>query len=254
MAMTKSHSKKLSRSSLEATARTYQSMREGLSKQAADIKKSIVLKDFWSAVTHMMGIVMTASIAPFMLFRAAGNARPIPALLSAGIYLFSMLLLYTASTVYHSLDLGFTGNTRLKRFDHLSIFALIAGSYTPLCVLALPQPLGYRLLAVVWSIALLGMGLKLFWIYCPKWVSSVLYIAMGWVCAFALPSITKVLSTVDFLLLLFGGLSFTVGGIIYGIKWHSFDAGHPNFGTHEIFHLFVLLGSILQFICFYHIF
>lgn len=217
-------------------------------------RPAVPLKDFWSAVTHMMGIVMTATAAPFMLFKAAAHEQKLLALLSAGIYLFSMLLLYSASTIYHSLDLGFAGNTRLKRFDHLSIFALIAGSYTPLCVLSLPQPLGWRLLAIVWSIALVGMILKLFWVYCPKWVSSVLYIAMGWACAFALPSILRVLSRADFLLLLLGGLSFTIGGVIYGIKWKRFDAKHPHFGTHEIFHVFVLIGSILQFICFYHIF
>lgn len=228
-------------------------------KQSASLvqnppRPSVPLKDFWSAVTHMMGIVMTATAAPFMLFKAAGHEQKYIALLSAGIYLFAMLLLYSASTIYHSLDLGLVGNTRLKRFDHMSIFVLIAGSYTPLCVLSLPQPLGFRLLAVVWAIALIGMILKLFWIYCPKWVSSVLYIAMGWVCAFALPSILTVLSQVDFLLLLLGGLSFTIGGIIYGIKWRGFDARHSRFGTHEIFHVFVLIGSILQFICFYHIF
>lgn len=99
------------------------------------------------------------------------------------------------------------------------------------------------MLAIVWGIALLGCTLKLFWVYCPKWVSSILYISMGWLCIFSLPQLLDTLSASQFAWLLAGGIVYTIGGVIYALKLSLFNHHHPAFGSHEIFHLFVMGGS-----------
>ncbi len=159
-----------------------------------------------------------------------------------------MFLLYLASTVYHSLDINEDVNRRLRKIDHIMIFLLIAGSYTPVCLIALKGTTGKLLCSLVWGIAILGILLKSLWITCPKWFSSVLYIAMGWLCILAFPQIYHALSLPAFLWLLAGGIIYTIGGVIYALKVPIFDARHKNFGSHEIFHLFVMGGSACHFI------
>ena len=130
----------------------------------------------------------------------------------------------------------------------MMIFVLIAGSYTPVCLLILDHELGYPLLVAVWGIAIFGMLIKLFWVTCPKWFSSVIYIAMGWVCVFVFGELLATLPTAAFLWLLAGGLLYTAGGIIYAFKFSLFNSKHKYFGSHEIFHVFVMAGSICHFI------
>jgi len=132
------------------------------------------------------------------------------------------------------------------------IFVLIAGSYTPVCMLILEHELGYPLLAAVWGIALLGIVIKFFWVTCPKWFSSMLYIAMGWVCVFVFGELLETLPRPAFLWLLAGGLVYTAGGIIYALKCPIFNGKHKWFGSHEIFHVFVMVGSICHFVFMYN--
>jgi len=131
------------------------------------------------------------------------------------------------------------------------IFVLIAGSYTPVCLIVLGGKIGYTLLAVVWGIALAGMLIKALWITCPKWFSSVIYIAMGWVCVAVFGQLLSTLPREAFLWLLGGGVIYTIGGVIYALKLPIFNAKHVNFGSHEVFHLFVMGGSICHFIFMY---
>ena len=138
-----------------------------------------------------------------------------------------------------------------RKIDHMMIFVLIAGSYTPVCLIVLGGRIGYILLATVWGIALAGILIKALWITCPKWFSSVIYIAMGWVVVFVFGRIVSTLPTAAFLWLLAGGIIYTVGGIIYALKLPFFNSRHANFGSHEIFHLFVMGGSICHFIFMY---
>lgn len=135
-----------------------------------------------------------------------------------------------------------------RKLDHMMIFVLIAGSYTPVCLVVLGGRLGYTLLAVVWGVAILGMAVKAFWITCPKWFSSVIYIAMGWICLAVFGQLWNTLPRAAFLWLLAGGLIYTAGGVIYALKLPLFNAKHKYFGSHEIFHLFVMGGSICHFI------
>ena len=133
----------------------------------------------------------------------------------------------------------------------MMIFVLIAGSYTPVCVLVLGGRQGYTLLAVVWSIAIAGILVKALWITCPKWFSSVIYIAMGWVCVAVFGTLLRMLPAQAFLWLLAGGIIYTIGGVIYALKLPLFNQHHKYFGSHEIFHLFVMAGSICHFIFMY---
>jgi hemolysin III len=133
----------------------------------------------------------------------------------------------------------------------MMIFVLIAGSYTPICLLVLKGAVGKGLCALVWGIALVGIIIKMFFVYCPKWVSSVLYIGMGWTCVLAFGQILNALTPAAFAWLLAGGVVYTVGGVIYALKLPIFNGKHKNFGSHEIFHLFVMGGSACHYIVMY---
>ena len=211
---------------------------------------NVRIKDPGSAITHFIGMMMAMFASTPLLIKAARQPDKIH-LLSLGIFIGSMILLYAASTLYHTLDLSQKANKMLKKIDHMMIFILIAGSYTPICMIALPQPLGMQLLALVWGIALVGIVVKMFWVTCPKWFSSVLYISMGWTCVLAFTRLINSLSGAAFAWLLAGGIIYTIGGVIYALKLPIFNAKHKFFGSHEIFHLFVMAGSICHFIVMY---
>lgn len=212
------------------------------------IKKHV--KDPGSAITHFIGMLMAVFAAVPLIIKATHEPSPIY-VVSIAIYAASLILLYAASTTYHTFDRSEKVNTILKKIDHMMISVLIAGSYTPICLLVLGGRLGIILLAIVWSIAIAGILIKAFWVYCPKWVSSVLYIGMGWTCILAFTQLLNSMSPAAFGWLLAGGLIYTVGGIIYALKLPIFNMKHKDFGSHEIFHLFVMGGSICHFVVMY---
>lgn len=214
------------------------------------MSKKQLLKDPGSAITHFIGMLMAILAAIPLLIRAANEPGSIY-LISLTIYAVSLILLYGASTTYHTFDFSEKVNTILKKVDHMMIFILIAGSYTPICLLVLNDKTGDLLLALVWGIAIAGILIKAFWVFCPKWVSSVLYIGMGWICVLAFTQLLNNMSRPAFLWLLAGGIIYTIGGIIYALKLPVFDNKHKNFGSHEIFHLFVMAGSACHFILMY---
>lgn len=208
------------------------------------------LKDPGSSITHFIGMLMAIFSAIPLLIKASTNPDSLH-IITLGIFILSMILLYGASTIYHALDLSPEANKRLRKIDHMMIFVLIAGTYTPICVIALGGKIGYGLLALVWGIAIFGILVKALWITCPKWFSSALYIAMGWICVLAFTQILNSLPTAAFVWLLAGGVIYTIGGIIYALKLPIFNSKHKNFGSHEIFHLFVMAGSVCHFIMMY---
>jgi hemolysin III len=209
------------------------------------------IKDPGSAITHFIGMVM-AIIGTAPLIMKATHSGDIIHVVSLSIFIISMILLYGASTAYHTFDISDEFNKVLKKLDHCMIFILIAGSYTPLCLIVLHGKTGYMLLSLVWGIAFCGIIFKLCWVTCPKWISSVLYIAMGWVCVLAFPQILNALSKEAFMWLLSGGIIYTIGGVIYALKLPIFNSIHKNFGSHEIFHLFVMGGSLCHYIMMYN--
>ncbi|MGI6070976.1 MAG: PAQR family membrane homeostasis protein TrhA [Blautia sp.] len=211
---------------------------------------TLKLKDPGSAITHGIAFVLAAAGAIPLLIRTARHSDYLH-ITTLTVFILTMMMLYAASTIYHSVDSTEKVNRRLRKMDHMMIFIMIAGSYTPICLIALHNRLGYALCIGVWSVAILGIVLKAFWITCPKWVSSVLYIGMGWLCVLAFIPIFHSLPKAGFGWLLAGGIIYTIGGIIYGLKLPVFDSKHKNFGSHEIFHVFIMLGSMCHFILMY---
>lgn len=208
------------------------------------------IKDPGSAITHFIGMLMACFAALPLLIKAATNPDPIH-LISLSIFILSMIGLYLASTLYHSLNISPKVNKILKKFDHMMISILIAGTYTPICLIVLDGKLGLILFSIIWSMAIGGIILKALWVTCPKWISSVLYIAMGWTCVLAFGPLINSLPKNGLILLITGGVIYTIGGIIYALKLPIFNSRHKYFGSHEIFHLFVMAGSFCHFILMY---
>lgn len=213
-------------------------------------KKIMKAKDPGSAVTHFIGLLMAVFATIPLLIKAAANPGYIHTI-SLGIFILSMILLYVASTIYHTLNISAKINQRLKKFDHMMIYILIAGTYTPICMIALGDTVGIALLAIIWGLAIIGVIVTGFWVNCPKWLSSVVYIAMGWTCVLAFTQIINSLPSAAFLWLLAGGIIYTIGGVVYALKLPLFNKRHKYFGSHEIFHLFVMAGSLCHFILMY---
>ena len=208
---------------------------------------NITIREPGSALTHFIAMLLALCAAVPLLVRAAVHSG-VKSLTAMTVFMISMVLLYAASTIYHSVNCSGRILRIFRKMDHMMIFVLIAGTYPPVCLLTLPKPSGLMLLAAVWGIALVGIFIKGFWITCPKWFSSVLYIAMGWSCLSVLGQLFSLLPLHAFLWLLAGGLIYTAGGIIYALRLPLFDARHPMFGLHEIFHLFVMAGSLCHFV------
>lgn len=210
----------------------------------------ITIREPGSAITHFIGMMMAIFAAVPLLIKA-GLSSGGKNFAAMSIFMASMILLYGASATYHSVNLSGKHLRFFRKLDHMMIFVLIAGSYTPVCLIVLGGDLGYTLLALVWGIALAGILIKLCWITCPKWFSSVIYIAMGWVCVLVFGRLFDTLCTAAFLWLLAGGIIYTAGGVIYALKLPLFNSKHKEFGSHEVFHLFVMAGSVCHFIFMY---
>lgn len=208
------------------------------------------LKDPGSAITHFIAMVM-AIVAEVPLLWKASKSPDNMHIFALAVFINSMILLYAASTIYHTLDISEKVNHLLKKIDHMMIFVLIAGTYTPVCMIVLGNQTGWTMLSLIWGIAVAGIILQIFWVDCPKWVSSCIYIAMGWVCVMAISQLVAALKGAAFGWLLAGGIIYTLGGIIYALKLPLFNKKHKNFGSHEIFHLFVMGGSLCHYIMMY---
>ncbi len=200
------------------------------------------LREPVSGLTHLVGVLLAVAGLIVLLATAAGRTDK---LVAFGIFGCSLIALYGASALYHLLPLSTQGVARLRRLDHMTIFVLIAGTYTPICLLALHGRWRLGLLGLVWGLALCGVLLKLLWMEAPRWLSVVLYLAMGWVAVLAAPAIFETVPAGGIVWLLAGGVVYSVGALIYGLK-------RPNplpgvFGFHELWHLFVLAGSACHF-------
>ena len=219
------------------------------SKKGRDFMQ-ITIREPGSAITHFIGMMMAIFAATPLMVKVATTSNH-TAFIAMAVFIGSMLSLFGASALYHSITVKDQILKVFRKLDHMMIFVMIAGSYTPVCLIVLHNRIGYILCALVWSIAVLGIILKGCWITCPKWLSSVLYIAMGWLCVLAFVPIFHALPRAGFDWLLAGGIIYTIGGVIYALKVPLFNSRHKNFGSHEIFHIFVMLGSACHFIVMY---
>ena len=199
----------------------------------------------WSAITHGLGAVLALLGTIVLLIRSAEMGERLLFGLFT-VYGLSMICLYTASTLYHCLNLSVPGRLALRKYDHCSIYLLIAGSYTPLCLTVLRDSGGIPLVCAVWTLAVAGTVLTITKLGIPRWLTSTIYLAMGWLAVFAIVPIYRALPHASFFWLLTGGLLYTIGGVLYAVKWPGRD--NPRFGCHEIFHVFILLGSAAHFV------
>ncbi len=205
----------------------------------------------WSAITHGVGAVLAIAATVVLVAGAALGTGDMWKLVSFAVYGLSMTALYTASTLYHCVDTSVAGRVALRKLDHASIYFLIAGSYTPVCLIALRGAWGWSLFGIIWALAIAGLVMSLTWIDCPRVVTSTVYIAMGWLAVIAIYPIWQVLGLRGVAWLLSGGILYTVGGVLYALKWPGRD--NPRFGCHEVFHVFILLGSVAHFVMMYKV-
>jgi len=162
-----------------------------------------------------------------------------------GIYGATLILLYAASTLYHMLPLSERPLRALRTLDHIAIYFLIAGTYTPIALITLNSRLGWALLAIVWLIATAGIPFKLFCLDAPVWVSTGTYLAMGYLALVALVPLSRAVSTGGIVWLVAGGFAYTIGAVIYTRQYP--DPFPGLFGHHEIWHMLVLVGSACHF-------
>ena len=202
------------------------------------------LREPVSGLTHAAGGALAAA-GLVLLLATATSARRVDQLVAFGVFGLSLVSLYTASSLYHLLPLSPAGVAKLRRLDHMSIFILIAGTYTPFCLLALEGTWRWGLLSLIWVLALCGVLLKLLWMEAPRWLSVVLYLGMGWVALIAAPALFRAVEVGGMAWVLAGGLTYSAGALVYALKRPNLVPG--VFGFHEVWHLFVIAGSACHF-------
>lgn len=202
------------------------------------------LREPMNGFTHFLGIIFAMTVTVLLVDLSLNPYKP-HHLISFLIFGIGMILLYTTSTLYHWLKLSDAGTKKLRKADHIMIFIYIAATYSPVCIIALNGTLGWALLIAVWLVALVGIIIKISWMNAPRWLSTFIYILMGWLAVAAIFPLINSLQTGAILWLLTGGLFYTIGAIIYAIK--KPDPFPGILGFHEIFHLFVLLGTFSHF-------
>jgi len=194
--------------------------------------------------THFIGIIFAMTATALLVDLSLNPYEPYH-LITFLIFGIGMILLYTTSTLYHWLKLSDEGIKKLRKADHIMIFIYIAATYTPVCIVALRETIGWMLLAATWSVAIIGIVIKIFWMNAPRWLSTFIYILMGWLAVGAIFPLINSLQTGAILWLLAGGLFYTIGAVIYALK--KPDPFPGVLGFHEIFHLLVLFGTFSHF-------
>ena len=205
------------------------------------------LREPINGFTHLFGAILSFIGLLALVIKTALQGPSAVALTAVIIFGISMILLYSASATYHLVVSTEKVISYLRRIDHAMIFLLIAGSYTPFCLIALKGTAGWVLFSVIIAIAIVGISFKLIWFNCPRWLSTGIYVLMGWLAVFLIGPLKKALSPQGLELLIIGGVFYTIGAIIYATK--------PNFlkskylGFHEIFHIFIMFGTLTHFFC-----
>ncbi|MCL2664923.1 MAG: hemolysin III family protein [Defluviitaleaceae bacterium] len=198
------------------------------------------IRDPFSAMTHLAAAVISLAFTVFFINMALSRGSHVYVVAFA-IFGLALILLYTASTVYHMLPVPEKVIAILRRVDHMMIFVLIAGTYTPICLLPLRGPWGWGLLIAIWGLAFSGIILKALWINAPRWLSTAIYLFMGWLVLAAFFPLIRAIPLAGVIMLISGGAVYSVGAIFYALKWPKFKI--KWFGFHELFHLLVMGGS-----------
>ncbi|QKY69849.1 hemolysin III family protein [Lentibacillus sp. CBA3610] len=202
-----------------------------------------------NGLTHLFGAILSLAGLIALIIKASITTDSALAIVAVIIFGISMILLYSASATYHMVVAKDHVIAFLRRVDHSMIFVLIAGTYTPLCLISLNGTTGWVLFAAISSIAVLGVIFKLVWFHAPRWLSTALYVGLGWIAIFYSPLLLPIIGNSGMLMLILGGVFYTIGAFIYWLKPKFLSFKHMGF--HEIFHIFILIGSLFHFICVY---
>ncbi|MBO1582047.1 hemolysin III family protein [Bacillus sp. XF8] len=202
-----------------------------------------------NAFTHLGGAILSFVALLAMLVKVSVKMPSVSTISAVILFGVGMMILYAASTVYHSVVASERVIYFFRKLDHSMIFLLIAGTYAPFCLITLQAANGLLLFVLVYATAICGIVFKMFWFNCPRWLSTAIYLMMGWLIVLFFAPLSENLSMEGILFLVLGGIFYTIGGFIYGAKpkWLEFK----YMGHHEIFHIFVLLGSLAHFLCIY---
>lgn len=201
-----------------------------------------------NSMSHLVGVVLSMAGLIILLVKSV-QAGGIVHLLAALVFGLSLILLYTSSMIYHGVVSSTEVIRVLRKIDHCMIYVLIAGTYTPVCLLTLQGKLGIGLLIAVWSLALLGIVLKLVWFDAPRWLYTGFYLLLGWLAVFFIYPISLALPGEGVFLLVLGGLLYTTGSVFYALKPQKLKLW--KLGFHEIFHFFILAASITHYLFVY---
>ena len=175
-------------------------------------------REVTSSLTHLAGALLALAGTIKLAYDAFGE-KSAGAFASVLVFGVSMVLLYSTSSLYHwCCAVRARAAAFMQRLDHMAIFLLIAGTYTPICVIMLGYPVGYIMLALVWGVALAGLLMKIFWMGAPVWLSCSVYVAMGWIAAFFIVPLVRALPLSATLWLIAGGALYTAGAIIFGLE------------------------------------
>lgn len=213
----------------------------GVATKKRNVREYSLGEEIANSITHGIGAGLAIAALVLLIVKSVLDGGGV--LLAAALfYGICLLIEYLMSTLYHAL--APEGAKRVfKVLDHSCIYLLIAGTYTPYCLITLSANWGFWLFIAIWVMAIIGVACEAFWTFRPRWVSAVIYVIMGWCIVAFIPTLYSVMDPVGFWLLLAGGISYTVGAVFYIFKKVKF--------MHSVFHLFVLAGSILQFFSIY---
>lgn len=201
------------------------------------------LREPLSGWLHFIGTLLSIAALVVLIVAGHGSAWKV---ISFALYGGTLILLYNFSTLYHWVSGPANERlTFLRKLDHLSIYLLIAGTYTPFCLVTLQGPWGWSIFGVIWGFALLGVIIQSIYINVNRLFTTIIYLGMGWMIVIAIKPLLETLPLNGLWLLLAGGVAYSLGGVIYALKKPNFSKA---FGFHELWHLFVLLGSFLHFL------
>ncbi|QVK17466.1 hemolysin III family protein [Mycoplasmatota bacterium] len=197
-----------------------------------------------NALTHLIGAFLAVIGLIVLLIETIVVKNTSTSIISVIIFGISMILLYTASGIYHMVRGSDSLIYHLKKVDHSMIYVLIAGTYTPFCLLGLEGAWKWTFILLIWSFAIVGVMLSIFYIDMPRFIKTTLYIIMGWLAIFAIYPLYLSISLYGIIWLVLGGIVYTIGGVIYGLKKPNLSI---RFGSHELFHICVMLGSCFHY-------
>ncbi len=196
---------------------------------------------------HQAAFFMTLGAGTLLI---AKSTQPTSTMASF-IYVAGLLILFGVSATYHIPYWDTKPRALLKRIDHSAIFIFIASTFTPICLLALPEASGRQLLIIIWSVAVLGVNQAIFWPKAPRWLTATMYVVMGWLALPYVGELKQTLGTVKIIFIIVGGVVYTVGAVFYALKKPNFKPGF--FGYHELFHLLTIIGAFLHFVVIYQL-